>query len=357
MSDLFENKLFRVCLITIIVIILIIVILAAVIGSGSKTLTENSLISAAQRYYKDNPSALPKEVYDSRRVNVSTLVLNGYISSKVNGVECPSYATVTNMNGVYQYSATLLCNGGTNSYTTLLSKMLSNRVTSGAGLYDVNGKYAYRGENPNNYVQFANSLWRILGVDENNNIKIVYYDIYTQYQAWDDRYNKDIDDWRGINDYVGNEKSRIKEYLDGIFNDEIFKEGLTFDQIALMAKHNVCIGKLNSSSKVSSICNKTLDNQLVTTITVSDYINASLDKSCSLSNSINCQNYNFLSNNTWTINASSDNSYDVYYIDAEEGLKPAYASFGNAIRPVVALKNSTIYVAGTGTHDDPYLIK
>ena len=356
MKELFENKLFRMCMISIIVIILIIIILVAIVGGGSKKITEYGLISAAKRYYQNNPSFLPKENYESATVSVPTLVSTGYISSKASGSTCPSYATVVNMNGTYEYYSTLLCdNNGT--YTTLLNKIMSNITTNGSGLYNINGKYIFRGENPNNYVKFANSLWRIIGIDENNNIKMIYSDIYTEYQAWDDRYNKEIDDQRGVNEYVRSEKSRIKEFLDNLFTNEIYIENFTFDRIAMLAKHNVCIGKINIETNNVNACSKTLSNERVTAITVNDYVNASLDPACSIKNSINCQNYNFLSNNGWTVNASSANSYDVYYIDAEEGLKTGYASFGNAIRPVISIKNSAIYAGGTGTVLDPYTIK
>ena len=40
-----------------------------------------------------------------------------------------------------------------------------NVVTSGDGLYEdeyEEGRYVYRGANPNNYIEFNNELWRII---------------------------------------------------------------------------------------------------------------------------------------------------------------------------------------------------
>mgnify|MGYP003292783336 CR=1 FL=1 len=59
----------------------------------------------------------------------------------------------------------------------------------------------------------------------------------------------------------------------------------------------------------------------------------------------------------WTINADSKNSYNVYYIDKDEGIQSTYAYIGKAIRPVIALKNDVIYVSGTGTQTDPFMIR
>ena len=354
MDKLLENKLFRICLISVVVIILIILIIAIFVGSKAKVVTEAGLINAAKRYYATNEYLLPKQKYDSTTLSLATLVSNGYVSSNLEGASCPSYVVVTNMGSKYDYNANIMCDG---SAMTLLTKLLSTRVTSGSGLYDYNNSYIFRGENPNNYVSLGNLKWRIIGIDENNNIKLIYDDLYVQYLAWDDRYNKEIDEQRGINDYVSNEKSRLKEYLDSFLSNEITGENFTGRVISMLSKHSACVGKINVESINTNACSNKLDGQLVSTISVNDYVNASLDSNCSMTKSINCQNYNFLNKYGWTINANSANSYTAYYIDEDEGLKTQFTSLGSAVRPVVALKSSTIYVAGTGTVTDPYLIK
>ncbi len=355
MDKLLENKLFRICLLSVVVIVLIILIIAIFVGSRSKAVTETGLINAAKRYYATNEYLLPKQKYDTTTLSLATLVSTGYINSKLEGSSCPSYVTVTNMGGNYEYNANIVCDSS--SSVSLLTKLLANRVTSGSGLYDYNGSYIFRGENPNNWVSLGNLKWRIVGIDESNNIKLIYNDLYVQYLEWDDRYNKEIDDQRGINEYVSNEKSRLKEYLDSFLSNEITGENFTGKVISLLSKHSVCIGKINVESGNINACNNKLDGQLVSTISVNDYVNASLDSNCSMTKSINCQNYNFLNQYGWTVNANSANSYTSYYIDVDEGLRTQFSSLRSAVRPVIALKNNTIYVAGTGTYDDPYLIR
>ena len=357
MKDLLENKLFKVCLLAVIVIVLIIVLVALFVGGGSKRLNANMLLNAAKKYYEVNKLQLPKDNYDTSRVALSTLVNTGYLSSELEGLDCPSYVTVTNMNGNFEYNTTILCDGQ-NKYTTpLINKLTSSIVTEGSGLYNYKGSYIYRGENPNNYVRLGDLNFRIIGITENNTVKIIYSDIYNQYLPWDDRYNKDIDQQRGINDYVGNEKSRIKDFLDNYFTNQLNGEKFTSSIIALTTPHSVCIGKLDIDGN-SNLCSKKLDNERISTITVDDYVNASLDPSCSVKNSKNCQNYNFLNlANTWTITADKTNSYKAYYINNNEGLLSYYANINNAIRPVFALRNSVVYVSGSGTQSDPYIVK
>lgn len=349
-KELMENKLFKICLLSIVALIVIIVIVALIAGSKGSRITEASLQNAAKSYLEKNPNMYPKDKYATTTIPISTLVSAGYISGKSDGASCPSYVTVINMGKTYGYSATLKCsNEATN---TLLSKLLLNQVTSGNGLYNSNGKYVFKGENPNNYVKFAESKWRIIGIDEANNIKMIYSDITTSdyYIKWDDRYNEEIKESKGINNF---EVSRLKEFLDNYIdnNQTLF----TAPRMMKLSKHSVCTGKINEVD--TNVCSSKVDNVYVSTITAQDYVNASLDSNCSISNSISCQNYNFLNKKSWTITAYKDNTYGAYYIDDTEGLQYGQAYLTRATLPVISLRSDTIYVSGTGTEADPFMIK
>lgn len=356
MKDLLENKLMRVTIGALIVIILIIIIIALIVGSGSKKVTESSLTKAAEAYYNANSNLLPKDNYDSVSVSLATLISTGYISEKVS-YTCPAYVTVTNVNGSYYYNPTFACDNDGTTSSTLISKLIANRVTSGSGLYYIDGAYIFRGENPNNYVRFAESLWRIIGLDSNGNIKMIYNDLYLEYQPWDDRYNKETDSQKGINEFLGNEKSRIKEYLDNFFTTDVNVERFNPARISRTTTHTACIGKLNLEGAITNSCSETLGNQRFSAITVQDYINASLDPNCSINNTVTCQNYNFLNLSGWTANAYANNTYSAYYIDDDEGIQLSDAFISRAIRPIVALKKDVLYYSGSGTQTDPYMIK
>ena len=59
-------------------------------------------------------------------------------------------------------------------------------VTSGDGLYkdEYEDRYFYKGANPNNYINFNNSLWRIISVENDGTIKIMKNENIGE-MAWD----------------------------------------------------------------------------------------------------------------------------------------------------------------------------
>ena len=356
MKDLLDNKMFKVFIGAIILIIVIIIVVGVIVSGKGKTISAENLSSAAKAYYEKNPALLPRENYDSTTVSLSTLISMGYISSDKEGASCPSYVMVTNMNGTYSYTPFIKCNNsGTNNATSLMSKLTASMTKTGSGFYNVDGKFIFRGENPNNYVSFGNTLWRILGLDENNNIKMIYSDIYVDYYEWDNRYNKDIESDRGINDYITNERSRLKEYLDSFFVTNTNGKTFTAEQISRTVKFKTCTGKADLSSGSINVCNDTTTDR-VSTLTVEDYINASLDESCSVNETINCRNYNFLNSSGWTITAYNGNTHQAYFIDKNKGVYPLDTHIRSAVRPVIALKNDVVYAKGSGTYNDPYMI-
>lgn len=53
-------------------------------------------------------------------------------------------------------------------------KLLENLTTVGEGLYEdkyEEGRYVYKGENPNNYLKFNDELWRIVSLEKGGTIK------------------------------------------------------------------------------------------------------------------------------------------------------------------------------------------
>lgn len=354
-KKLWENKMMRIFVIAIAVILVLIIIIMIAVGGKSTSINDVSLVNAAKRYFSSNSALLPINNYDAKNVSLSTLIANGYLDSDSKGASCSSYVTVTKVDNNYEYIPFIKC--GNDTDTMLLGdKLLSNTVTTGTGLYQTNDGYIYKGENPNNYVRLGNpdegSLWRITGLDSSNSIKMIFSGNAADHDSWDEAYNVEFDDQVGINDY---ELSDVKEYLDDFFNtySTVFTPSLR----ARLAKFNVCVGKIDMSSNLVNPCSEMLEGTSIGMLNVNEYINASLDTNCSVSNTKSCQNYNFLNNNSWTITADSTDSSKVYYIDDEEGIQSASAFTVRAFLPVIALKSNTIIVSGTGTQIDPYIVK
>lgn len=362
MKKLLENKMTRIFLIATLGILLVIIVIVIVAGSSSGVVNENVLSNAARTYYANYPSLLPKENYETNKVSAYQLISTGYLPQNININGCNAFVYVTNVNGEYSYSPVVNC--GTTLNTSLSNKLKTNVVTSGNGLYNTNNGYIFRGGNPNNYVRFADSLWRVIGFDENGNIKMIYDDLmYADlYSVWDNRYNESCNTIIGGNNQCGINTfsvSKLHDFLNNILSTDTLKIKFTGPRLARMAKHSMCLGKANTETGKASVCSSIVENVWVSTISANDYISASLDKNCDIGNSIYCQNDNFLNfDGIWTTTADSRNTYQAYYIDTNQGglISSIHCGMNRAVRPVISIKKDVTYLTGNGTKDNPYQI-
>ena len=70
-------------------------------------------------------------------------------------------------------------NGGTVEGQTAANQLIETAVTTGDGLYvDTyeEGRYVYKGANPDNYITFNNEMWRIIAVESDGTLKIMKKD-------------------------------------------------------------------------------------------------------------------------------------------------------------------------------------
>ena len=109
-----------------------------------------------------------------------------------------------------------------------------NITTIGDGLYKEDDIYIFKGKEVNNYLEYSGYLFRIILIDENNNIELITEESLTNL-AW------------GIeSDY---EKSYIKDWLIG--EDE--HKGVFYDSLNnpdnYLIDFDFCIEKVNENSK------------------------------------------------------------------------------------------------------------
>ncbi len=329
---------------------------------------EATMKKAAQEYFKDYSDYLPKEENDSKIVPVANLVEGNYMkelsSYLPEGVTCDGKVTVEKLSSSYDYQPYLNC--GDKYETIELYKRVTkeeNIVTSDYGLYSLYGNYVFRGETVNNYVQLGDNLWRIFKVTSDGNIGLVYSKrISLTSLSWDDRYNKSRGYNIGMNNYA---TSRVKENLQKLYNNEIdenFKLLSKADK-AKLAKFDLCVGKRahkDTTNNNSIECSEKATDVEIGLLTISDYMQASLDSNCKKTLSQNCHNYNYLNTpelSWWFATADKSNSYDVYYYNPDYGIQIKHASNQAYLRPVVYLKSNVFYKSGNGTEKTPYKIK
>lgn len=344
------------------ILVFIIVLLVVFANKGNSKAkgysnVESRMVSAAKSYYGKYTDKLP--VMDGSNVNVSaeTLIENSFLkpfSEMVDeGVSCSGYVNVFKIGEDYSYFPYLNC--GADYESSILSKKISSSVvTTGDGLYNVGDKYIFRGEYPNNYLKFNDKMWRIIGINSDGSIKVIYSDKKVDRNSWDDRYNSSKDSYVGINDF---RVSRLLEYLNDIYDNNTY---ISKSNKGMLVKHDWCIGKVSQDGALISslnLCSDTYSDSYIGVVQIDDILLPSLDSKCSNVYDVECTNYNyfFTINTGWTLNAVLDNSYSVFN---SNGGSVTYknASTSGYVRPVINLNSNILYKSGTGTSDDPYVI-
>lgn len=357
-----DNKLLKRLgiIIGVIVVIFIGILIFKIITGGKVSYTEieSRMITAAKNYYKANPDKLPKENGGYVVIGTDKLVESKNLKDltklvKDEKASCSGEVTVTNNNEQLLYLATLNC--GEYYETKKLKNVVveENSVEAGDGLYNINNSYIFRGEKVNNFVSYAGITWRIIRINNDGSIKMIETTKRDKI-AWDDRYNSEKQYNVGINNY---KVSRIKDYIDEIYNGETFSNT---DKAYLVAQ-NLCIGKRdkNATNNDGSIeCSEVLENQPLGLIQLNEFALASLDRACSTPTKQECTNYNYLSNlgsSYWTLTATSENTFKVYKVSG--GASASNAANSAQARLVVNINSSVNYVSGNGTEENPYTFK
>lgn len=328
---------------------------------------ELELKNAAIKYYQVQDALLPANEGEKSEVDAATLSSDEYklmkpLSKMRKNTQCSGTVVVQKINNEYIYTPYLDCG---NSYKTKelfnAVKDENKTVTSGNGLYEMNGELVFRGDNVNNYVQLSKGLFRIIKITSENKILLIPEFEEYYYNTWDDRYNTDLGYSAGINDY---RLSRVKDTLLNIYNGDISKFILLDDtDKQKLTTYSLCIGKrgkkeTNNTGEVE--CADKLDNQMIGLLTASDYVNASTDVNCTTTTSKSCQNYNYLKvkdSNYWLMTTSSENTAIVYYVNNEGYITESNASSLSMIRPTIMLNNNVMIKGGKGTESDPFILK
>lgn len=327
---------------------------------------ENIMVRAADQYMLQHEDKFnmnePNEILE---INTSDLVVEGYMKEfskyTAKDVMCNGKVLVVRNDENISYIPKLDC-GDAYKYKELVEVLVdeSNIVTEESGLYKIETEapyYMYKGEYPNNFVKYAGKMWRIMKINEDNNIQLIY-DEKLDNVSWDDRFNVEKENYIGINEFEGVQPCRIKDSVVAFYNDEEF---LSKKDKSLIVPQQVCIGKRsktdfdNSGSIECSVKSELMGLGL---INLSEYFQTSLDSNCVGLSSFACSNYNYLSKYRtpfWTSTANSENSYEAYYVDS-------YASNANAVRvlfvrPTAVINGKINFKSGTGTEDDPYIIE
>ena len=228
-------------------------------------------------------------------------------------------------------------------------------VTDGDGLYAdeyEDGRYIYKGANPNNYITFSGETWRIISVESDGTIKIMRNESIG-IRVWD---SSDSNNWA--------RPATLNTYL----NEEYLPTLSDSDKVV---SHNFSIGAVTSDN--NDLADQINDENGITwngkvgLITVSEYLRANTNTeqcgtfSLNNDNRSSCKTTDWMYSAVpsggymWTISPSASSSYFVFGVHSFGSVSVDYARYNYVVVPVLYL-SSDITLTGTGTSDDPYQI-
>ncbi len=227
---------------------------------------------------------------------------------------------------------------------TTAQKLIKIVTTSGDGLYADEyepNRYVYKGANPNNYITFNNTLYRIMAVESDGTLKIMA-NSSIGYQYWDT-----------TSSYIWSSAS-LNTYLNGTFYN-----GVSENKGAIIT-HIWNAGGYNSSSLSSSMVSaekETTVDAYVGLPTVSEYLRAG-GSSSYMNKGVNYWLITINSSDTryaWYVpNNGSPSTYGVY--DWGNDGYPSFIEGGNfSIFPTLYL-SSDVQLSGTGEQGEPFTI-
>ena len=239
---------------------------------------------------------------------------------------------------------------------------MGGTTTSGNGIYKdlyEEGRYIYKGKNPNNYITFNNEQWRIISLEKDGTMKIMRVA-----SIGNRAYDSSSNDWA---------TSDLKTYLNGTYYN-----GLSNAAKSQIVEHDFAAGAgywnndTNESSDLTDQVNaenEQLVKQKVGLATATEYLRSNSNTNFCRTIAINnqhvgtCKSTNWMFNGAdwWTMSASAyyeAAAFDVHSNGALAGWPNGYDveiynSYG--VRPAVYL-SSSVKLSGSGTQSDPYVV-
>lgn len=224
---------------------------------------------------------------------------------------------------------------------------------------DDNGNtYYFRGNVVNNYVKFADKMWRIIRINGNGTIRLILDTDVTGSAIYDDESSGSrlatLKNLSNTKMYIVLENwynENLKKYDDYIASDrfciDTSKEGENLSNYF----------RINLSNSPTFNCLATKNNSKIGLITIDEiiYAGATVNEP---------NNYFYLYNSdivssSWTLSPFKDAVEGLYYYElAQNGaiLTNSTGESSKSLRPVINLKKD-IEVEGNGTKDEPYILK
>lgn len=191
---------------------------------------------------------------------------------------------------------------------TLLSEYIVNNteiVNNKEGLTKENGTYIFKGELENNYVLYNNMLWRIIKINSDSSLELI------------------------LDDYI----NMLPKNLISTFFENL-ESNLDLDYLI---ENNICKDTFDNENNIT--CQKLEKDKIVSLLSVYDYMNSFYESKTFITND---------EEKLWLYNNDAHTNGDKLSTSNENNFYE--------IKPVITIKNSTLYKSGNGTKNSPYQI-
>ncbi len=210
---------------------------------------------------------------------------------------------------------------------TLSGLVLANNkiVNEGDGFHQIDAGYCFKGNVDNNYVWFANRLFRILKINEDESVKLVGENYGATFMWGEDSNYKESN----LRYWLTKTDSANGVYYSSIPSQSTF-----------LVKTSYTEDKLDNDKVIEG---KNKYNDFVTTLTISDYTNAGGKNS-------------FLKNGKlfYLIGHNSDD--ENLYVEEDGSVVGTDSLSGYGVRPVITLNSKVTVSQGDGSKDNPFMI-
>lgn len=231
-------------------------------------------------------------------------------------------------------------------------------------------KKYYAGENPDNYIIFSGSCFRIVHFTEANYMKVVYEGESVNNTCSSSNtggyINEFVFDEANTNNW--DNPATLRNVMEIWTKDNNINNVVKKIDTSKLVDANWYIGTLPEDTILS--IKEVVNAERVTTsnkrlwiglLNVSDYLKASNNMEClslndSKTETCKINNYLYKTNSPWFINGSSTKKTNVLVIDKSGEIVSENSSKEHVVRPVLYL-NSDIVVTGSGRASSPYIIK
>ena len=274
---------------------------------------------------------------------------------------------------------------GGNAGDYLIDNLVSEDITTSPteGLFGIDDQgelttsdspreYRYIGANPDNYIQFNNELWRIIGIFDGQ-LKIIRNETLgnTQWDDEDEQNEEGENDWSKAslqaylnNDYYGTINSEDQTKIDSNYTWKL-GGSYTYDDVTAQmfyeAERGTDVIEGNSTEWTGSIG----------LIYASDYGfstsgGSTTNRSSCLAKELynwdsveDCYTNSWLydsSTSQWTLTPYATNWYGVFLVGSAGLVSYNYVYTSDAFRPAVYLLSNVEIVSGIGTPDEPFIL-